>query len=283
MSEELKQKRIPSPTRRHLFTLAAAAVGSLPFVALPSRSSAQVLRCPPGTISPKCYLHSQCFLYGTQVLTTKGEARVEEIAVGDLVVTARGDRLPVKWIGRRRFTKNGGSSWQTVVLPVRISRFAIDNQTPHADLYVSPAHALFIDGVLIPAIHLVNGASIVQVMPEGVEDIQYFHIELETHEVIFAEGAAVETLLVTNGRESFDNFFEYERLYGTDNRPAMTSYAPLVCYNGGRSELRALMRRVASPVVDIRDPIQLAYDRIAARATELVGCKRSSDHPALAT
>src|ERR1700693_933907 len=101
MSEELKQKRIPSPTRRHLFALAAAAVGSLPFVALPSRSSAQVLRCPPGS-SKECDLQSQGFLYGTQVLTTKDEARVEEIAVGDLVVTARGDRLPVKWIGRRR-------------------------------------------------------------------------------------------------------------------------------------------------------------------------------------
>jgi Hint domain len=62
-------------------------------------------------------------------------------------------------------------------------------------LYVSPNHALLLDGVLIPAIYLVNGSSIVQAMPEGVEEIEYFHVELEIHEVIFAEGAAVETLL----------------------------------------------------------------------------------------
>ena len=71
--------------------------------------------------------------------------------------------------------------------PVRISQFALDEWTPHRDLYLSPNHALYIDGALIPAKYLVNGTSIVQAMPEGVEEIEYFHIELETHEVIFAE------------------------------------------------------------------------------------------------
>ena len=115
--------------------------------------------------------------------------------------------------------------------------------------------------MLIPAIYLVNGTSIVQAMPEGVEDIEYFHVELETHEVIFAEGAAAETLLVINDRksfvdlirENFDNFSERQRLYGADK--PMTAYAPRVCYNGMRSELKALLRRAVSPVVDIRDPI----------------------------
>ena len=124
-------------------------------------------------------------------------------------------------------------------MPVRISPFALDDQTPHNDLYLSPAHLLFIDGVLIPAIDLVNGTSIVQAMPEGVEELDYFHIELETHEVIFAEGAPAETLLVTSDREMFDNFVEYERLYGSAKCKAMEPYAPIVRYDGGRSELRA--------------------------------------------
>jgi hypothetical protein len=144
-------------------------------------------------------------------------------------------------------------------------------------LYLSPNHALLLDGVLIPAIYLVNGTSIVQAMPEDVEEIDYFHIELETHEVIFAEGAAAETLLVVDEREafadlireSFDNFSERKRLYGTHDTPPMTPCAPRVCYNGRRSELRALLRRAVSPVVDIRDPIQLIHDRIAARAAEI--------------
>ena len=132
--------------------------------------------------------------------------------------------------------------------------------------------------MLIPAIYLVNGTSIVQAMPQGVEDIEYFHIELETHEVIFAEGVAAETLLVINDRESFgdlirenfDNFSERQRLYGVENRAPMTPYAPRVCYNGRRSELKALLRRAVSPVVDIRDPIQLVHDRLAARAATRV-------------
>ena len=117
-----------------------------------------------------------------------------------------------------------GSAWPKSLLPVRVSRFALDEHTPHRDLYVSPNHALLLDGVLIPAIYLVNGTSIVQAMPEGVGEIDYFHIELETHEVIFAEGAAAETLLVMNDREAFadlireqfDNFAERKRLYGKE-------------------------------------------------------------------
>jgi len=61
--------------------------------------------------------------------------------------------------------------------------------------------------------------------------IGYFHIELETHEVILAEGGLVETLLLTSGRESFSNFVEYERLYGPDTYPAIT-IAELDGYGG---------------------------------------------------
>ena len=93
---------------------------------------------------------------------------------------------------------------------------------------------------------LINGVSIAQAVPDGMQEIEYFHIELETHEVVFAEGAAVETLLVSVDRELFDNFVEYERLYGKSNRQAMAPYAPIVSYYGRRSEFIALLRRTAS-------------------------------------
>ena len=115
---------------------------------------------------------------------------------------------------------------------------------------------------------LVNGTSIARAVPESMREIAYFHIELETHEVILAEGAPVETLLVTNGRERFTNFVEYERLYGPEMGRAIAPYAPVLGYHGGRSHLNALLRLGASQVVDVRDPIQIAYDRIAARATK---------------
>jgi len=210
-----------------------------------------------------------CFLRGTRILTSKGEICVENLRIGDRVETLRGNPLPIRWIGRQLFKKASDSRWHESVLPVRISRFALDDRAPHTDLYLSPGHQLYLDCVLIPVKFLVNGASIVQALPDGMDEIEYFHVELERHEVIFAEGAAAETLLATNGREHFSNFIEYERLYGIDSGAAMLPYAPLVGYNGGRSELKALLRRVASPIIDIRDPIQVAYDRIVTR--ELVG------------
>jgi Hint domain len=270
MSEVPSLNPVESPTRRHFFSVIAAVAGSLPFITFSSQASASgPCGAPPGSFpSPECV----CYLRGTQIRTPVGERRIEELVIGDLVETARGDQRPIKWIGRQRFRNAIGSDWQECVMPVRISRFALDDQAPRKDLYLSPAHSLFIDGVLIPAIHLVNGTSIVQVMPEGVEEIDYFHIELETHQVIFAEGALAETLLVTSDREMFDNFVEYERLYGSAERQAMTPYAPIARYDGGRSELRALFRRLTSTIVDVRDPIQVAYDRIADRAQELVKC-----------
>src|SRR4051812_29122091 len=112
-----------------------------------------------------------CFFRGTRISTDKGEIPVERISVGDLVVTERGSFLPVKWIGRRRFKKDAASNWPKGFMPVRVTRRALDGRTPHTDLYLSPNHSLFIDGVLIPVVHLVNGASIVQAMPDGVQEI----------------------------------------------------------------------------------------------------------------
>ena len=56
---------------------------------------------------------------------------------------------------------------------------------------------------------------------------------------------------------------------GGAERPAMKPFAPVLKYKGGRGELERLLRLAVSPVVDIRDPIQRARARIAARA-ELV-------------
>jgi hypothetical protein len=123
---------------------------------------------------------------------------------------------------------------------------------------------------LIAVEWLVNGRSIALTTMDDRAVIDYFHIELETHEVIFAEGAPAETLLITNDREDFANFVEYERLYGSDERPAMKPFAPILTYKGGRGELERLLRMAVSAVVDIRDPIQRARARIAARTNLVV-------------
>jgi hypothetical protein len=85
---------------------------------------------------------------------------------------------------------------------------------------VKSATAIYIDGSLIKAADLVNGLNITQCAPEGMHIIEYLHIELSTHDVIYAEGATAETFWpfwCQSSHDQFDNFAEYYRLYGNQN------------------------------------------------------------------
>jgi hypothetical protein len=86
--------------------------------------------------------------------------------------------------------------------------------------------------------------------------------------MIYAEGALIESFLDEDGssRENFSNFVQYERLYGAEHQSKMTPFAPILRYRGRRQELKGLVRSVISNFVDVRDPIQIAYDQLAKRA-----------------
>jgi hypothetical protein len=94
------------------------------------------------------------------------------------------------------------------LLSLRPPSFRSAAEYPRRDLFLSPHHSLFIDGLLIPVEWLVNGKSITLAEMDDLEAIDYFHIELETHEVVFAEGTPAETLLGVNDRENFGNFVQ---------------------------------------------------------------------------
>jgi len=158
-----------------------------------------------------------CLLRGTLILTPEGERAVENLAIGDTVTTSSGGKETVRWIGRQRFRRTPGRAWVAGVLPVRIARGALDGVVPVRDLYVSQAHGVLLDGILVPAGNLVNGRTIVLDRADDLLTLDYFNVELAAHDAILAEGAPVETFLSRNGnREAFDNFVEYERLYGRD-------------------------------------------------------------------
>jgi hypothetical protein len=107
------------------------------------------------------------------------------------VLTASGEAKPIKFIGRRKVSRKRAGPWKNGEGPVKISCFAIDGKALHSELSISPAHAIYIDGILIPAGNLVNGVTIVaDAKPEALS-LTYFHIELDTHEAILAEGLAV--------------------------------------------------------------------------------------------
>ena len=89
------------------------------------------------------------------------------------------------------------------ILPICIKAGALDDNVPRRDLWISPHHAMFLEGVLIEAKDLVNGVSIVQA--DRVEKVEYFHVELETHNVIFAEGALSRDFFDDDSRGMFHN------------------------------------------------------------------------------
>jgi len=144
-----------------------------------------------------------CFGAGTRILTPRGEVPVESLRQGDRVVTARdGGRLaPVKWIGKRRLSPaRHPRPWD--VNPIRVRADAIGPGRPSRDLLLSPDHALFIDGALIRARDLLNGATVVQ---EDFSDVTYYHVELDRHDVLLAEGVPAESFLDTGNRGAFEN------------------------------------------------------------------------------
>jgi hypothetical protein len=253
-------------SRRRFFRTAAALAASaaLPIL-LGDKAQAT------GRHSNPDYCEPVCLLRGSMIRTDLGEVAVESLKTGDLILTEDGRYEPVKWIGRKVFRNATGGAWVKSVDPVRISKSAISPGVPSRDLFISPRHALYIDGYLIPVMHLVNGVSITQGVYEG-DVVEYFHVECEAHEVMFAEGLGVETLQLHQSAESFSNFAERARIYG-DKIVAMEPYAPVLGYWSRRDDLKAYLRDVCSAYVDIRDPIQVARDRIAAQAATT-----SADH-----
>jgi T5SS/PEP-CTERM-associated repeat protein len=153
--------------------------------------------------------NAPCYCRGTLILTELGERAVEDLQIGDRLATRAGLR-PIKWVGRRsydpRFIRG-----QKSVLPVVISAGALAHGVPARDLWVSPEHALYLDGVLVPARLLINGMTITQV--EAVDRLEYFHIELDSHDVILAEGAPAETYIECDNRLMFHNAAEHAELY----------------------------------------------------------------------
>jgi hypothetical protein len=181
------------------------------------------------------YLNSvACFCTGTRIRTNRGEVAVERLSIGDMAVTLSGEAKPIRWIGRRSYP--GGVIADRKVLPIKVAAGAIGPGLPSRDLYLSPEHALFIDGVLVPAGELVNSRSIVQM--ESVNRLEYFHIELEDHGVIYAEGAAAETFVDCDNRAMFDNGHEFAALYPNDKRASWDFCATRV--ERGSEELNAI-------------------------------------------
>ncbi|MFY0632808.1 MAG: Hint domain-containing protein [Vannielia sp.] len=142
-----------------------------------------------------------CFTPGTLIATPRGEVAVEELKVGDKVITRDNGIQEIRWLGR--------TDVDTVELmkrpqlrPVRIAKGALDGNLPERDMLVSPQHRVLVASdraalyfeereVLVTAKHLVNGEGIAEAA--DVASVSYIHFMFDQHEVVLSDGAWTES------------------------------------------------------------------------------------------
>jgi len=145
------------------------------------------------TFMPVSTLGPACFVKGTLIETDTGPRLIEELREGDLVLTRDAGPMPILWISHRFADGTGEHA------PIRVMKGALGNDR---DLFVSPQHRLMIDGwraelffgqdeILVAAKHLVGSHDKIHVHTQ--REVEYFHLLLDGHHLIWAEGSLSES------------------------------------------------------------------------------------------
>ena len=194
-----------------------------------------------------------CFLPGTLIATPSGEVVVERLRAGDVVsVLEDGRRVarPVVWAGRGRMDA-ARFDGRDEAFPVRIRKDAFAAGLPSRDLLVTPEHCILTEAGLVPARMLVNGASIL--IDRDLPEYEFFHLELDAHGILLAEGLATESYLDTGNRRLFADGHAH---VGVQRLPTM-----------------------AAPLAVARDLVEPVWTLLMERAS-LLGFERPDHAPA---
>ncbi len=144
-----------------------------------------------------------CFTRGTLIATLEGPRLVEELMVGDLVLTRDNGAQPIRWIGETRVGRHR-LDLQPNLRPICIAAGALGHGLPASDLTVSPQHRVLVkstiarrffgaEEVLVPAKHLLELPGVEVLQPESVD---YIHLLFDRHEIVNSNGAWTESLFV---------------------------------------------------------------------------------------
>jgi hypothetical protein len=182
-----------------------------------------------------------CFCAGTLIATPRGDVPVDLLKVGDLVLTHTNKARPIVWIGIGRALAIPGR--RNAATPVILRKGALADNVPQRDLRVTKGHSLYVDNVLIPAEFLVNHRSIL--WDDRAQEVSIYHVELETHDVLVAEGAPAESYRDDGNRWLFRN------ANGSWDSPPQEAYAPVLT---GGPIVDAVWRRLldrAGPAIPV--------------------------------
>ena len=144
-----------------------------------------------------------CFVRGSRIRTPAGPMAVEDLNAGDQVICGDGQSREIRWVGGRKLS-DADLMAHPDLKPVRFGRNAIAPGQPDAPLFLSPQHRVLLrdwraellfgdNEVLAAAKSLVNDTDIRVQEPCG--DVEYFHILLDGHHTVFANGVECETLM----------------------------------------------------------------------------------------
>jgi hypothetical protein len=209
--------------RRNLFRAGVCVTTAVAAKVLTHRAQAQAAAT---SVPPNA--HTGCFLKGTRIRTTEGEKAVEELQINERLAVFLAGTAPIASIVR----------WRGAVTPIRIRAGAIDENRPYADLVITEHHAILFGNSLIAVGNLVNGTTIVR---GARQEAEFFHIRLAEHDVVFAQDVACESLYSEAGEE-----------------PCLPRHG----YRGRRHETIGYLRSALSPVVDLRNRVDLIRDRL---------------------
>jgi hypothetical protein len=139
------------------------------------------------------------FTRGTRIARADGaQVPVEDLRPGTRILTRDSGPQPLRWIGQHTVRASGA------LAPILIRAGTLNNDR---DLLVSPDHRLMVyqrrdalgagrSEILVRARQLVNGTTVTRV--EG-GFVDYFQMLFDSHQIVFAEGVAAESLLVDAG------------------------------------------------------------------------------------
>ena len=181
---------------------------------------------------------------------------------------------PVRWIGHLRINLITHPEPETIA-PIRALRDGIGPDIPHRDLLVSPDHAIFVGGKLICARQLVNGTTIRH--ETGWRTVEYFHVELDCHVILVAEGLPAESYIDTGNRGYFANSNEPlvlgPSLAGTTDCPSreVASCAPFVW---DEASVRPIWIDLANRAAKLGYPLPQQMTTTEAGLYQLIGDRR---------
>ncbi|WP_299846561.1 Hint domain-containing protein [uncultured Roseovarius sp.] len=143
-----------------------------------------------------------CFTTGVMIETPAGPVAVEDLRVGDRVLTRDSGERPITWIFSQTQSADHLKTSPNL-RPIIISAGALGNGVPNADLRVSAQHRIAVSGkiamrmygeptVLVAAIHLLQLPGVRR--DEAHADVTYFHIMFDRHEIVFANATPAESL-----------------------------------------------------------------------------------------